>query len=190
MDASKAKVSGAVVIGFVDQLGRLEGKLVLRDLLIFDLDETLVHARNTELPWPCAFKCGYYFVYVRPHLSEMLAHVTGVYDIAVWSSSSRSYVDQVVSQIFSSDLPLKFAWCVDQCVQRADPFSGGYVYIKDLRKARKFGYDVERMVMVDDSAEKVARQPGSHLLVSPFTGDANDQELLSLVRQLLARQSK
>ena len=168
----------------------VEGRPALRDLLIFDLDETLVHARAMELPHAAAFRCTSYFVYVRPHFIEMLDQVAGLYDIAVWSSSSRSYVDQVVSQIFPSHLRLRFAWCVDQCIQRADPHSGGYVYIKDLRKAQKFGYAVDRMIMVDDSTEKVARQPRNHLLVSPFEGDADDQELLSLGRQLLARQSK
>lgn len=61
------------------------------------------------------------------------------------------------------------------------------MYIKDLRKAQKFGYAVDRMTMVDDSAEKVARQPRNHLMISPFEGDANDKELLGLANRLQDR---
>jgi RNA polymerase II subunit A small phosphatase-like protein len=165
----------------------IEGWLALRNLVIFDLDETLVHATEVALMRAADFKCASYFVYMRPHLSEMLTTVSALYDIAVWSSSSRQYVDQVVAQIFTPGVHLKFAWCIDQCVQRVDPHSGGYAYIKDLRKAQKFGYAVNRITMVDDSSEKVARQPRSHLMISPFEGDANDQELLGLANQLQDR---
>jgi carboxy-terminal domain RNA polymerase II polypeptide A small phosphatase len=161
----------------------------LRELVIFDLDETLVHATESALSRPSDFRCAAYFVYVRPHLSEMLASVANTFDLAVWSSSSRSYVNQVVAQVIPSSLSLKFAWSIDQCVQRVDPPSGGYVYIKDLRKVQRFGYPVERITIVDDSAEKVARQPRNHLKVSPFEGDANDVELLTLATRLLNRRT-
>lgn len=157
----------------------------MRNLVIFDLDETLVHATEVALPRGADFKCASYFVYVRPHLSEMLSIVGARYDIAAWSSSSRSYVDQVVAQIFSPGLNLKFAWCIDQCVQRVDLHNGGYVYIKDLRKVQKFGYALDRVIMVDDSAEKVARQPQNHLMIAPFKGEDTDKELLGLANQLM-----
>ena len=40
------------------------------------------------------------------------------------------------------------------------------------------GYQPEEIVLVDDSKEKVVRQPRSHLQVSPFEGDRADRELL------------
>jgi RNA polymerase II subunit A small phosphatase-like protein len=158
----------------------------MRDLVIFDLDETLVHATTTPLPRAADFQCAEYFVYIRPHLDAMLADVAATHDMAVWSSSSRSYVDQVAARLFGSRFALQFAWCADQCVQRVDPHSGGYVYIKDLRKAQKWGYAVDQMTMVDDSAEKVARQPRRHLPITPFTGQASDTELLALAKRLPA----
>ncbi len=112
----------------------------MRNLVIFDLDETLVHATETELGRPSDFKCASYFVYVRPFLVELLEAVSPVYDMAVWSSSSQAYVDQVVARLIAPRFPLKFAWAVERCVQRADAHSGGYVYIKDLRKVQKHGY--------------------------------------------------
>lgn len=50
-----------------------------------------------------------------------------------------------------------------------------------------FGYAPESVLMVDDSAEKVARQPRSHLPVRPFTGDQSDVELLAVEAALASR---
>lgn len=41
-------------------------------LIVFDLDETLVHATEVPLSSPEAFQAGPYFVYVRPFASELI----------------------------------------------------------------------------------------------------------------------
>ena len=104
-----------------------------RQLIVFDLDETLVHASLTDLGHPIAFAFPPYFVYQRPFVAEMLEQLAANYDLAVWSSSSREYVDAVVAQVFGNRYPVKFAWSVERCVQRVDIKSKSYVYIKDLR---------------------------------------------------------
>jgi len=153
-------------------------------LVIFDLDETLVHATERELDHAPDFQIDEYFVYVRPHLQAMLQAVRPEFDLAVWSSASRPYVDAVVSHVFGDRVPLKFAWAIERCVQRGDPRSNGYVYLKDLRKVQGQGYRVEQILMVDDSPEKVARQPRNHVQVAPFTGDPEDSALLDLPAKL------
>jgi len=62
-----------------------------------------------------------------------------------------------------------------------DPRNNGYVYIKDLRKVRKHGYMADEIVIIDDSPEKLRRQPNRHIHVIPFQGDTNDRELLSVL---------
>ena len=158
-----------------------------RKLAIFDLDETLVHATTVVLGRSADFECPPYFVYRRPCIEELLAAVTPLYDIAVWSSSSQAYVDAVVAQVLGSAFDVKFAWAEDRCVQRVDVRSNGYVYIKDLRKVQGRGYAVEDITMVDDSPEKVARQPRNHLQVKPYFGDVEDRELLAIADVLLHR---
>jgi RNA polymerase II subunit A small phosphatase-like protein len=71
-------------------------------------------------------------------------------------------------------------------VQRVDPKSNGYVYIKDLRKLQKFGYSIDEITMVDDSPEKLVRQPRNHVHIAPFTGAKDDQSLLDLADKLIA----
>lgn len=158
-----------------------------RNLLIFDLDETLVHATTSPLVRPADLLWQQYHVYKRPHLVEMLEQASPFYDFAVWSSSSREYVDAIVDYVFGTAFPLKFTWAIDRCIQRVHPQSNGYVYIKDLRKVQSQGYQVERVVMVDDSPEKLVRQPRNHVQIPPYVGQADDVELLALAAALICR---
>jgi len=152
-------------------------------LIIFDLDETLVHATERDLGYPCDFEVPPYRVYLRPYVQELVEFAGSRFDIAVWSSSSDAYVSEVVDRLFSNVRP-KFAWSVSRCVQRIDTRSNGYVYVKDLRKVQKFGYSTDEILIVDDSPEKISRQPKCHIHVEPFHGSRDDAELLRVMRVL------
>ncbi len=158
-----------------------------RQLIVFDLDETLVHASMADLGHPAAFAFPPYFVYQRPFLAEMLGELAANYDLAVWSSSSREYVDAVVAQVFSTRYPTKFAWSVERCVQRVNIKSNSYVYIKDLRKIQGQGYTLDQITIVDDSPEKIARQPRNHILITPYLGGQKDRALLDIVETFKLR---
>lgn len=155
-------------------------------LVIFDLDETLVHATEVPLPHVHDFQVGSYFVYVRPFASELIEVSASRFDIAVWSSSSEQYVEAVSAALFGQSAPLKFSWSVSRCVQKVDPKSHGYVYVKDLRRVMKHGYTVDQIVMLDDSREKLQRQPARHLCVPAFLGDPGDRALLDMIGRIEA----
>ena len=151
---------------------------------MFDLDETLVHASEVPLPYAHTFQVGPYFVYVRPFAFELIKFSASHFDVAVWSSSSERYVDAVTSELFGATYPVAFSWAISKCVQKIDQRSNSYVYIKDLRKALKHGYAADEIIMIDDSPEKLQRQPGRHLCLSPFTGDPLDKELLEVIERI------
>jgi len=155
-------------------------------LVVFDLDETLVHA--TEEPLNCAhsFEVSPYFVYVRPFAEDLIRFCAQRFDIAVWSSSSEKYVEVITANLFGHAFPTKFSWAVNKCVQKVDPRTNCYVYIKDLRRVQKHGYTVEEILMIDDSPEKSQRQPGRRLHIAPFTGNQGDRELLGVIDKLEA----
>jgi RNA polymerase II subunit A small phosphatase-like protein len=161
--------------------------MMSRNLLIFDLDETLVHAVPLALSRAADFEFPPYFVYIRPYVKQLLSAVAPFYDFAVWSSSSRVYVDLVVAHIFGAEFEVKFSWSVERCIQRVDTHSNGYVYIKDLRKVQSLGYDVSQITILDDSPEKIARQPRNHLKIAPYLGEDGDQELIQICERLVAR---
>lgn len=156
-----------------------------RRLLIFDLDETLLHASKTRLAQPCDFEVGQYRVYQRPFARELIEFAAARFDLAVWSSAGSAYVAAMVERLFVG-VPLKFAWSAKQCVQRVDVRLNRYVYVKDLRRAQRFGHTLERINIIDDSPEKIARQPHCHLPVTPFMGAPDDVALLDMQQVLHA----
>ena len=156
-------------------------------LLILDIDETLVF--GTECPLPNRepdFRAGPYAIYRRPHLDAFLNAIGQNFDLAVWSSASASYVREIVSALFPDLTRLRFVWSCERCTQKYDPEFQETYYAKNLDKVRKLGFPLERILIVDDSPEKVSQHYGNHIRVLPFTGDPNDRELQQLLPYLIS----
>jgi RNA polymerase II subunit A small phosphatase-like protein len=156
-------------------------------LIVFDLDETLVHATEVPLPHPCDFQVGAYGVHVRPFASELIDFCASRCDVGVWSSAGGRYVEAVTERLFGAAVPVQFSWSVAKCVQRIDPKSNGYVYVKDLRRLMKHGYAVDEILMLDDSPGKLQRQPANHVHVPAFMGDLGDDALLDVIERVRSR---
>ncbi|MFC4256320.1 phosphoprotein phosphatase [Altererythrobacter xixiisoli] len=164
-----------------------------RTLLILDLDETLIHACEQPLDRTADFEIYGYHVYRRPGLDEFLSHVLTHFDVAVWSSASDLYVQAVVDRIFPDPARLQFVWGRSRAtLRRAYTDSGGYMidawdhmhYLKPLRKVRRIGWSLQRMLIVDDTPAKCARNYGNAIYPRPFEGDPADQELALLASYL------
>lgn len=52
-----------------------------------------------------------------------------------------------------------------------------YEYAKLLKKVRRRGYGVNRILIVDDTPEKVRNCYGNAIYPTPFLGDPSDREL-------------
>jgi RNA polymerase II subunit A small phosphatase-like protein len=89
-----------------------------RKLLVLDIDETLVHARESPLAHDEDFCVGAYFVYRRPGLDEFVTSMLDTFDVAVWTSSGESYAAQVLERIFPPGA-LKFVWSSKRCTTRS-----------------------------------------------------------------------
>ena len=57
-------------------------------------------------------------------------------------------------------------------------------YQKHLKKLVRFGWPVEKMLIIDDSPEKCVQNYGNAIYPRAFEGDANDKELILLARYL------
>ena len=152
-----------------------------RQLLILDIDETLVYATETPLERPPDFRVGPFVAYRRPHLHKFIEAVLGWFDVAVWSSSTADYAAIVTANVFSTSAASKFVWARDRCTRRFNPETWQEDWIKDLRKVKRHGYPLERILAIDDSPEKLQRHYGNHIRVMPFVGDPADCELESLL---------
>jgi RNA polymerase II subunit A small phosphatase-like protein len=155
-------------------------------LLILDLDETLVHAAEESLGRPHDFVVGPYAVCRRPHLAEFLAACSACFHLAVWSTASDDYVRAVVGRIVPPGIDLAFAWGRSRCVRRLDPESFEEYHLKDLKKVKRVGYRLERVLIADDTPRKVRRHYGNSVYVPPFLGDPEDGTLPRLARYLMS----
>lgn len=158
-------------------------------LLILDLDETLIHATSTPLEREADFSVFNYSIYIRPHLNYFLHLVKSHYQLAVWSSASDDYVAEVVKRIFPPEIPLAFVWGNSRCTPysphlQEDSFYangfGQYQYAKKLNKLRKRGWNLDRVLIVDDTPAKVKFNYGNAIYVTEWTGQSDDKELYYL----------
>jgi Dullard-like phosphatase family protein len=152
-----------------------------RPLLILDLDETLVWAADEQRPAVFDFKAFRYFVTKRPHLDTFLDRVFEWFEVAVWTSSDDLYASQIVSEVFADGARLRFVWTRSKCTERFDEETREPYYLKNLKKLKRQGFDLRRVLILEDSPEKVHRHYGNLICVRPFEGQPNDQELLDIL---------
>jgi TFIIF-interacting CTD phosphatase-like protein len=150
-------------------------------LLILDLDETLIHGAEAELDYPCDFRVGPYYIYRRPHLTTFLKTASQWFTLAIWSSSTSDYASAIAREILPGHLSWRFIWGRERCIQRLDGEWCETVFLKDLKKVDRLGFDRRRVLCIDDMPAKVARNYGNAIYVSPFEGDRADDELVRLL---------
>jgi RNA polymerase II subunit A small phosphatase-like protein len=153
-------------------------------LLILDLDETLIFSSLEKLSSKEDFSVGNYFVYKRPNLDTFLKFIQNNFQLAVWTSSTSDYAGGIVKQLFPDKSILKFVWARERCVSKIDIESREQYWIKDLKKVKKLGFNLEKVLVIDDSPEKLERNYGNHIPVIPFLGDPKDDELQRLMNFL------
>jgi len=153
-------------------------------LVILDLDETLIHSVESLIDRPPDFNCGPYSVYMRPGLTDFLSRLRERFRIAIWTSSSRDYADCIVCHTFPASYPLEFMWCRERCTLRLDDDTRKPYWLKNLRKVKRGGHDLSRVVCVDDSPEKHSLNYGNLVRVRAYLGEAEDNELPRLLQYL------
>ena len=163
-------------------------------LLILDVDETLIHATDEELSQKADFKVFGYNIYKRPFLEAFFEAIKNDFLLAIWSSASDDYVEEVAKQIVPEDIELEFVWGRSRCTYRRniqideygyyDDFQNHYHYIKPLKKVKRKGYHLDRILIVDDSPHKSKDNFGNAIYPKPFTGDTADEELRLLAKYL------
>ena len=141
-------------------------------LLILDLDETLIYGTEEPLQREADFVVGPYAVYRRPYLAGFLTCCSRCFRLAVWSTATDEYVRPVVERIMPVGIELAFVWSRGRCVRRYDHEQFEDYHVKDLKKVKRLGYRLERVLIADDTPRKVHRHYGNAVYVPPFLGDS------------------
>lgn len=150
-----------------------------RILVVLDLDDALVHSE--EVPFsdrPADFSPGEgIYTIKRPGLDHFLQCVFAIADVAVWSSGTEAYVHAIVESIFPEHTRLRFVWSRDRCTERRDEATGEVYWSKPLAKVRRRGYELSRVVTLDDDARTAKQNRGNLVAIRAWTGDPFDREL-------------
>lgn len=163
-------------------------------LIILDIDETMVYATKEQLDIKHDFKLEEYFVYKRPFLNEFINYVSSNFDFAVWSSATDNYVSEMTKQLQIKEFA-KFCWGRSKVTYKRPETidSDGFLnvdsldhqfFIKRLKKVKKIGFELEKILIIDDSPYKLKDNYGNAIYVTEFKGDQNDNELLELITYL------
>lgn len=145
--------------------------------LVLDLDETLVHSSFMAVPnADFAFVLGVdsnrlgVYVCVRPGVAEFLKRLGDIYELILFTASSKFYADQVVDEI-DPERKIKLRLYRESCTE----FSG--CQVKDLSK---LGRDLKRIAIVDNSNTAYMLQPYNAIPITSWYDDPADNELLDL----------
>lgn len=149
-------------------------------LLILDLDETLVYSSENPLERSPDFCIEQYFVYTRPGLEDFLNECNQLYKIAIWTFGSKNYAKEIVNNIFPSEIEPCFIFSRERCSYRFNYEFGVYEVVKPLKKVKRRGFSIERIIIIDDSPETFKDNYGNAILVNKYYGDQGDEELFLL----------
>lgn len=157
-----------------------------KGLLICDLDESLVHTvEDKPLPArPADFQIGSFHVYKRPHLDSFLASAFELFNIAIWSAGGDDYVHPVVRHLLIGHPEPAFVWTWKRCGPPRTSWNGEEYRIKDLKKVQRLGFNLARVLFLENTPLNLRRHYGNALYITSFEGDASDCELIKLEKYL------
>jgi len=127
--------------------------------IVFDLDETLVYAREGP-------------VRVRPGAQELMRSLAGKAEVILWTAGEKNYAQNAVRSFDTLS-------AVRQILVRdhrwTKGFSGG---TKDLRR---LGRDTSRTLIIENTAECVKANTDAAILVPDYNAKGSDSALRDLM---------
>ena len=148
-----------------------------RKLLILDLDETLIYATEENLERAPNFSVGQYFVHKRPFLDEFLEFCFENFEVAIWTTATKLYAEEILQTILKENQNLKFLWTRERCTFAFDAEEREHYFVKKMYKLRRRGQKLESVIVVDDSPNVWKCSYGNLIRVKKFEGDSTDDEL-------------
>ena len=160
-------------------------------LVIFDLDETILHTETEGVTYqvtPDFTLDKIWPVYVRPYFHELINWLNneGI-EIAIWSSGTDSYVRKAIKNAFPEDIkPVLILTRTDCSRVLIDHGMYGNYHRprKDLTKIEARGYELNQVLMIEDNPNWIDLQPDNVIEVKPYMVEPGDDELGKLKKYL------
>lgn len=150
-------------------------------LLVLDIDETLIHSADSRLDRDPDFMLFDYFVYKRPGVDTFIDTCFDWFEVGFWTSASPEYARGILEELDGTARNATFLWTRERCSYRVDAETRQQYVVKDIRKLVKSGYDVGKIIFVDDRADSLERSYGNAVIVDRYEGARDDDELSALL---------
>ena len=162
-----------------------------KKVVLLDLDETLIHGdfqeeylndidhlydkiiKFTSLDEQEEVSVG---IFVRNGVQKFLEEISKIFDIGIFTASSKDYADAVINYLDPNNEFIKFRLYRNSCIKVNN------ISIKDLRI---IGVDLKNIVLIDNNMYSFANQLGNGILINSFYYDKNDYDLFSVMSYLL-----
>ena len=165
-------------------MSQTQANSLTRHLLILDIDESLVHSADNPLDPNFDFRLSSYQVVKRPFLDEFMVNIFRWFNIALWTAATEDYAQEMVQRIIPNSHQLKFMWSRQRCTLKRDCDKDDYYWIKDLKKVKRLGYNLDMVLVIEDEPRSMQRSYGNIIIIRPFDGDPRDEELQILTQYL------
>ena len=162
-----------------------------KKVLIFDLDETLIHSQRDISTCAKIVKVNVYNnnnnymllgVNIRPCLKELFMKLKDKFHFVIFTSAFKKYADPIIDLID----PYGEIFCLrlyrHHCIQVM--LHNEICYIKDLRIFKGI-VDIDNVVIVDNSIMSFCYQVDNGVPVLPFYDNMNDREIIYLCEFML-----
>lgn len=113
--------------------------------VVFDLDETVVYARDGPL-------------YARAYLKDLFRSIKDDFEVIVWTAGERDYAKCVLEEINEDHI-------IDHLVYRHKKWFNEEDYTKDLRQ---LGRDLNYTIMIENTPDCVRANPQNGIIVEDF----------------------
>ncbi|KAJ9461860.1 CTD small phosphatase-like protein 2 [Diplonema papillatum] len=138
-------------------------------LCVFDLDETIVFARDGPL-------------LLRPKAKELLLALENVTEIAMWTAGVRDYAKAVLVEVEKEVWGKSPAGVVKHLITRNKNWFDVKDYTKDLRQ---LGRDLSQVLIIENTPDCVRLNPENAIIVEDFEGGADPDAPLIALKQVI-----
>lgn len=168
-------------------------------LLVLDIDNTLICASNKELKNSGDYGVysfggkDNYRIYKRPYVDQFLTYGFNNFTVGIWSSASMQHIQNALDCLKVHESNFEFIYDNTKCTNTySNDGSGAYLVTKKFHKLKKKGYNLERVLGVDDNKWAYQFNYGNLLQVHSWEGNewskdepgGIDRDLLLLIDYL------
>lgn len=161
--------------------------ICIEKLLVFDLDETLVHCifndkdihdahvfLDIKMPNGRSTRTGFN---IRPYWKELMDAVKDDWEIVVFTASCQNYADTILDHLDPQNYYFKNRFYRETCWKTPDG-----VYVKDLRVFHQ--YKMEEIVLIDNAVYSFGHQLDNGIPIFNYIQGEDDKQLLYLKEYL------